>query len=195
MSSPASLSGPLVPSRECGACQLCCVVPAIDTPEIQKRAGSPCRHSLRGGCDIYQTRPEPCRAFFCGWRRSRDFPDDWRPDRSGVLAVLEINEQPQFQSLAAALHLVGNPLKTVRRPDFLDFVAKSIRNNIALYLMLPTGPGMQSARMSLNNPRLTAAATKSRAEVKAVLEQMLKMMAAYQAAPHPMKHHGHDVST
>jgi len=52
----------LVPGRERGECQLCYIVPAIDQPEIQKLSGSPCRHCIGGGCDVYETRPEVCRA-------------------------------------------------------------------------------------------------------------------------------------
>ena len=191
----SAAAGPLVAGRECGECQACCIAPAIDTADIQKRPGSPCHHSLQGGCNIYESRPDVCRTFFCGWRRSRDFPDNFRPDQSGVLAVLEVNDQPQFQPLAAALHLVGNPLKTVRRPEFLDFVARSVRNNIALYLLLPAGPGMRSARLPLNNPLLKEAAAKSRAEVKTVLELILKTLAAHPAEPYLMRHDGHDVSS
>lgn len=189
------VDGPLVTGRECGTCQSCCIAPAINKPEVQKRPGSPCLHSLQGGCNIYENRPDPCRTFFCAWRRSRDFPDDWRPDRSGVLAILEVNELPQFQPLAAALNLVGNPLKTVRRPDFLDFVAKSVRNNIALYLMLSPGPGMQSGRVLLNVFPMMEAAKKSRGEVKTVLEAMLKILMAHPAQPYVMHYEGHDIST
>ena len=111
------------------------------------------------------------------------------------MAILEVNDQSQFQPLAAALNLVGNPLKTIRRPDFLDFVAKSLRNNIALYLMLSAGPGMQSARLLLNIPPLLQAAAKSRAEMKTVLEAMLKILVAHPAQPYVMHFDGHDIST
>jgi len=89
----------LVPGRECGECQVCCIMPSIDKPQIQKVSGSPCRHSLKGGCDIYEGRPDVCRAFFCGWRRLAGLPDDWRPDKSGVFALTEVNELPQFEFL------------------------------------------------------------------------------------------------
>lgn len=185
----------LVRARECGECQVCCITPVIDSPDIQKVCGSPCRHSLRGGCDIYETRPHACRDFYCGWRRSRDFPDDWRPDRSGIFAVLEVNTLPQFKPLAVALNLVGNPLKTVRRPDFIDFVVKRVRNDVAVYLMLPGPKGMLSARLQLNNPPIMEAAAKSRADVRIVLEMLLKRLVAHPTTPYVMENSGHDVST
>lgn len=196
MSEAEGYSGPLVAGRECGTCQECCIAPAINKPEVQKFPGSRCCNALQGGgCNIYETRPDPCRTFFCGWRRSPDFPDDWRPDRSGVMAILEINEQPQFQPLAAALNLVGNPLKTIRRPDFIDFIARNLRNNVAIYLMLSAGPGMQSARMLLNVPLLVQAAGKSRGEMKKALEEALKILVAHPAQRYVMNYSGHDMST
>ena len=184
----------LVPARECGACTVCCVTPSIDTPQIQKLAESPCRHSLGGGCAIYETRPPVCRAFFCGWRRSAAFPEDWRPDISGIFAVLEANTEPQYGPIAVALKLLGDPLATVRRPDFVDFVTRNLRSNIALYLMLPGGKGMQSSRLSLNNPALMEA-IRSPAETAAVLELLVKRLASQPFVPHVLEYRGHDVST
>jgi hypothetical protein len=184
----------LVPGRECGACKVCCVSPSIDTPEIQKLAASPCRHSLRGGCDIYDSRPPVCRAFFCGWRRSAAFPDDWRPDTSGIFAVLEANTEPQFGPLALILKLLGDPIAIVRRPDFIDFVIRNLRNHIALTLMLPGPRGMQSARLSLNNPAMTEAMG-SQAETAAVLELLVKRLESQPLVAHGMEYRGHDVRT
>ena len=192
MSDPSRL--PLVAGRECGTCQACCVALTIDKPDIQKMPGSPCRHSLQGGCGIYENRPNVCQVFFCGWRRLATMPDDWRPDQSGILVIGETNELPQFQPLALTLFLTGNPLKTIRRPDFLDFVIRNVRNKVALYLMLPGAPGMKSARLHLNDP-LQEAASRARAEVKAVLELSLKMHQALPPQPHVMEHDGHDFST
>jgi hypothetical protein len=185
----------LVRARECGECQACCITPVIDSPDIQKTCGSPCLHSTHGGCDIYETRPQACRIFYCGWRRSRDFPDDWRPDQSGIFAILEVNKLPQFKPLAIALNLVGNPLKTVRRPDFIDFVVKSVRNSVVVYLVLPGRKGMLSARLQLNNPLIMEAAAKSRADVRIVLEMVLKRLVAHPTTSYVMENSGHDVST
>ena len=91
----------------------------------------------------------------------------------------ETNALPQYQPLALTLFLTGNPLKTIRQSDFLDFVIRNVRNKIALYLMLPGAKDMKSARLPLNDP-LQDAASRSRADVKAVLELSLKM---HQALP------------
>src|SRR5512138_2208001 len=79
----------LVPGRECGACTACCTHLKIDTPELQKFAGSDCEHLLpQRGCGIYERRPPICRGFHCAWRQLRVMPEDWRPDLSGVLVVV-----------------------------------------------------------------------------------------------------------
>jgi hypothetical protein len=185
----------LVPGRECGECQLCCIVPAIDKPEIQKLSGSPCRHCIGGGCDVYETRPEVCRTYYCGWRRIDLFRDNWRPDKSGVFAELETGQPPPFQNVGISMILVGNPLKTVRRHDFIDFVAINVRNNVALFLGLPGPNGKQAARLPLNNREIIAAASRSRAELKELLEKILKRLQAHTYIPYEMENSGQDVST
>ena len=59
-------------------------------------AASPCR--------IYDERPEsPCRRFVCGWRAAGSpFPDDFRPDRVGVILVASRwHERPAWILLPA----------------------------------------------------------------------------------------------
>jgi hypothetical protein len=191
---PDSSQLPLVSDRACGECQMCCIVPSIDKPEIQKVPGAPCRHCANGGCGIYETRPQICRAYYCGWRRTRSFPDGWRPDISGIFADLEINSLPQFGPLAVNLILIGNPLKTVRRPDFMDFVARNVLG-IALYLMLPGPKGATFARVSLNTPPVIEASTRARSELRLVLEGLLKRLIQYPVIPYVMENSGADVST
>jgi hypothetical protein len=182
----------MVADRACGECQVCCIALSIDKPDIQKMPGAACRHSLAGGCGIYESRPHVCRVFFCAWRRLAGIPADWRPDRSGILVMGEDNDQPQFKPMAFTLFVTGNPLKTIRRPDFLDFVLRHVRSNVALYLMLPGGKAMKSARLPLN---AALAAARSRGDVKSVLEQSLKAHQGLPPQPHVMEHGGCDFGT
>jgi hypothetical protein len=63
---------------------MCCKLLEID--ELAKPAGVWCRHVALGrGCSIYETRPEPCRAFRCYWINQPKLDDAWKPDRSGLL--------------------------------------------------------------------------------------------------------------
>ena len=54
------------------------------------RPGRACRHCTSQGCAIYENRPEdPCVGFQCGWLQDPGLlPDEMRPDRSGVIALL-----------------------------------------------------------------------------------------------------------
>ena len=69
-----------VAGRSCGDCSLCCKLPQID--ELDKPAGVWCRHCVPGrggGCQIYDTRPVPCRVFHCSWIMDPSFGNEWRP--------------------------------------------------------------------------------------------------------------------
>ncbi len=58
-----------------------------DIPEIGKAAGVPCPNLTDQGCGIYDTRPETCRKFECGWKTSERFRTDDRPDSVGILVM------------------------------------------------------------------------------------------------------------
>ena len=79
-----------VAARECGGCTACCdgwVVGVIEGHEM--KPGTPCHFRGDHCCNIYERRPkDPCRNFICGWmQKSSPFPDDWRPDRIGVMVI------------------------------------------------------------------------------------------------------------
>lgn len=185
----------LVPGRECGECTLCCIVPGIDKPDMQKQPKSVCRHCDKG-CTIYETRPEVCRDYYCGWRKMDLIPGDWRPDKSGVFAELTTDLPPQFNSgVGVILILTGNPLKTVRQHEFIDFVARCISSNFPLFLSLPGPKGKQCAQLPLNTRDIYEAARRSRSDTRLEVEKILKRLAAHDFVPQVLEHSGHDVST
>ena len=161
---------------------------AIDKPEIQKEAGVTCRY-CRGGCTIQDHWPQLCRDYFCGWRRLKIMDDDWRPDRSGVLAEVEQMEG----ALHLNLVLVANPLKTVRQPWLVDFVAQCVRGGVQLSLGIPGPPGRQGASLLITTRQMWDAAGSSRAAVKALLEDELRRLQAYDFPPRVIRHSGNDV--
>ena len=78
----------VVPGRSCGTCTMCCKV--FDLPVVQSPVGKWCRHCAPGkGCRIYESRPDICKDFFCGWLLSPELGPEWKPDRSKV--VLQVN--------------------------------------------------------------------------------------------------------
>jgi hypothetical protein len=90
-----ALLGPLVADRACAGCAVCCDVLKIDTPELQKPAGALCVHRSAKGCGIHAVRPDICRAWFCGWRRIEDMPEEARPDLSGLMVSLDFVREPR----------------------------------------------------------------------------------------------------
>lgn len=75
--------------RNCGPCTACCEGWLV-ADSLEMKPGSPCRHCTTQGCAIYEKRPEnPCVRFECGWLRGENrFPEEMRPDRSGVIVLL-----------------------------------------------------------------------------------------------------------
>jgi len=161
---------------------------AIDKPEIQKEAGVTCRH-CRGGCTIQDHWPALCRDYFCGWRRLKIMDDNWRPDRSGVLAQVE----QQGGTIHLELVLVANPLKTVRQPWFADFIAYCVRSGIDLSLGIPGPPGHQGAALPIATKQMWDAAGLSRRSVKNLLEAELKRLQAFEFPPRAIRNSGNNV--
>jgi hypothetical protein len=72
------------PDRQCGSCTLCCKVMAIN--ELQKPRGVWCTNCAPGkGCKIYDSRPDECRSFNCGWLINPEFGDEWKPDKAKMV--------------------------------------------------------------------------------------------------------------
>jgi hypothetical protein len=184
----------LVAGRACGACTVCCTVPTINKPEIQKVSGATCRHCTAAGCGIYETRPPICRSYYCAWRTVDIFDDSWRPDRSGVMPYVETEGISEIFDLSTGigLMLVGNPLKTVRQRWFQDFVTRGVMNSVPLFLSLPGPRGHQAATVGLNSQEMLDAI--KRGAVKDALEAAVKILRNWKFEPAAITHTGNDVS-
>lgn len=69
--------------RNCGDCQLCCVLLPVN--ELDKRDGERCQHQRHGkGCAVYRGPgfPMSCGLWNCRWLVNDDTADLRRPDRS-----------------------------------------------------------------------------------------------------------------
>jgi hypothetical protein len=71
--------------RSCGECSLCCKLPRI--PVLNKPAGKWCKHARpgKGGCSIYNDRPDVCRGFACEWLVNKSMGDEWFPAHSKIM--------------------------------------------------------------------------------------------------------------
>jgi hypothetical protein len=119
--------------RQCGGCQVCCVVLEIQDPSLNKPAGTPCQHLNGQGCSIYEWRPQPCRNFLCLWRLLPTLPENWRPDRSGIFIYQIPNTMPGYEGHGLVLSL-ANGLAHLEDEAFLGFVLTSVQNRQAIYL-------------------------------------------------------------
>ncbi len=70
--------------RSCGDCTLCCTVMAVR--EIGKPYYVPCKSLCDKGCGIYETKPESCTEFSCGWLTGFGSK---RPDECGYVISME----------------------------------------------------------------------------------------------------------
>jgi uncharacterized protein len=84
--------------RSCGSCSLCCKLLAIEG--VEERPGwTWCRHCRpgKGGCSIYDQRPQACRSFVCGWISggldSVLDPERWHPAKARMMLTAETVEQ------------------------------------------------------------------------------------------------------
>ena len=67
-----------IPLRECGSCTLCCKVMGVNA--LDKPPGTWCVHCDIGkGCTIYETRPQGCRNFQCGFLIMPELDERFRP--------------------------------------------------------------------------------------------------------------------
>jgi hypothetical protein len=103
------LLGPVLADRDCGGCTACCVTLKVDTPDLQKPAGTPCPQLCPTGCSIHAERPTICRTWFCAWRRIAALPDEARPDRSGLIVSVSFHREARHPFEAIALTVLTLP--------------------------------------------------------------------------------------
>jgi hypothetical protein len=82
----------MVTQRECGDCQVCCIVPEINECDLFKPSGNPCPHLCPAGCSIQESKPAACQRFLCAWRVMPEIDEGWRPDRIGLLGIVGVTE-------------------------------------------------------------------------------------------------------
>lgn len=67
---------------------MCCKLMAIDA--LAKPRAVWCPHcDQKRGCTVYETRPEPCRIFYCGYRMLPALDERWKPSKAKFLVNYE----------------------------------------------------------------------------------------------------------
>ena len=148
-------NGGPVPGRECGACNVCCVVFEIQDPIAAKPAGVPCRHLTKAGCGIYESRPGTCRAWLCGWRLIPGLPENWRPDLSGILVYQLKCEEPGYQPDAMIIAL-SRGLSHLGDPGVLGFIQNMVDSRVPIYLTSKPGTGRATFLNEILGPSVAA---------------------------------------
>lgn len=75
---------PVLEGRSCRECSLCCRVLGVD--EIEKPPNAACPNCVAAvGCRIYESRPDECRDFYCGYLTLPMVDEKWFPARSGMV--------------------------------------------------------------------------------------------------------------
>jgi hypothetical protein len=93
-------------SKECGTCTKCCEG-WLTHPDIRGHSmypGKTCFFlEINKGCRDYENRPEnPCKNFKCGWLTIDDMPEEFKPEKSGVIMHVVKENNITFCSLTKA---------------------------------------------------------------------------------------------
>lgn len=101
--------------RECGDCNVCCVVGAV--PELEKPAHTPCKFiktCKSGSCSIFKSPelPSTCKTYDCAWKQGFGGPYE-KPSVNNVLFTVNKLEN---QVYITAIELAEN---AIRKPDGL----------------------------------------------------------------------------
>ncbi len=82
------INDPPIKGRECGNCNVCCILPRIT--ELNKAENIACQHlrsdlPVLGQCSIYNERPASCSGFQCLWLQGHIGGEAHRPDKFGIM--------------------------------------------------------------------------------------------------------------
>lgn len=158
-----------IPGRECGACTACCTELTITTDDMVKMSGVACEHCrIGGGCNIYATRPQLCREYYCMWRCLPDLDTDWRPDLSGVMMLHEPPVEGYNAPLSVKLMLIGSP-EILETDRFAMLVGGFIDRGTPTFLNLPGKPGYFGQILLLNDDLKAAVAARHLGRLKALI--------------------------
>jgi hypothetical protein len=152
---------------------------AIDDPELSKPDETACPHLVEGGCAIYARRPVTCATWFCGWRLI-NVSDALRPDRSRVLMIPEMCDEPGYQKGGLRLAPLGGDVQVLLQDEIVDLAGRFVARGVPMFLSY--GSGERCHRVLINELGRPAVACGDRAAFVAILRGLLGQLEA-QAAP------------
>ena len=150
----------LVLDRVCGTCTVCCRELTIDDPGLRKPAAVTCPHCVAGqGCATYASRPATCRDWHCGWRSLAWLAEELRPDRSGLLVLIDVSDSPGASGGPGRAALVfnvvpaaaGEAAEALARRASIDVLGALVREGVPVFLGVKDVAGCHGVRLSLND--------------------------------------------
>lgn len=142
MESGAWQAGAPVAGRECGGCQVCCMV--LPVPELNKPPRRSCVHQCPQGCGIYAQRPASCSKFECLWKLSGALDESLRPDKCGVMFDVYEPEKTVI-ALSRAFSWQKGEAHTMIQRMLADKYVVWVRNVSSTHLILPEGTTEEEA--------------------------------------------------
>jgi hypothetical protein len=164
----------IVPGRECGGCTVCCTELHIDAPELKKLAGVRCPN-LRDDCKcaIYETRPATCRGFECGWRVMAALGDNWRPDRSGIVLISKLQNNPPGYKPNSGVQIVLLRRDAVHNKELPGAIASWVSARVPLFLTVAAPLGFVAESGFLNVVTENAVRRQDRSGLLKILLDMI----------------------
>jgi hypothetical protein len=133
----------------------------------------------QGGCGIYESRPQTCRKYFCGWRLAAGLGGEWRPDRSGVMIMLDQVAGAGGPEIEWQFTIVGPP-ETVQWLPLAEAVMNMVRAGRPTALSLAKINHF-SLKTGLNEWVQAAAAT---GDIMAVRQRLIEVYEALAKNPY-----------
>ena len=88
MVSANNVNTPVVAGRSCTGCTMCCKLLGIK--ELEKPQQNWCSQCNIGvGCKIYDSKPDECSTFFCGYLLNTSIGEAWRPSHCRMVLNYE----------------------------------------------------------------------------------------------------------
>jgi hypothetical protein len=137
--------------KSCGACSVCCKDLTFELEGALKPAGVMCQHcKVPNGCGIHETRPQICRAYFCGWHHLPSLDEDWRPEKSEILILFREGPAPDGLMDGIEFELIGS-LDRIFWLPLVRYIATLIEDKAPVYLSIPGEIGFQSPWVYLSD--------------------------------------------
>ena len=179
----------ILPGRECGSCNVCCVSLTIDDPALQKVQGYRCKNARPdSSCAIYPSRPLTCREFNCGWRLLKWVREGLRPDRSGVLVRLHYEVSGGGEQARLGVIFTLWDKRALKAEGLAESVAAAVAADVPVYLQVPGPPGHTSGQARLNETLTHAVQTRDKPAVLEILRRARQQGLAGKYVPIQFKH-------